>query len=481
VGRAERAPGALPGTEGTPREITPTPGSAPIDTIAAIATAPGPAAVAMVRVSGPGAWGVLAAIAPGMTSPQVRRATVMDLVDPASGEPLDRALVTCYEAPESYTGERVVEVGCHGGWLVPALVLDACLSAGARPAEAGEFTRRAYLNGKLDLVQAEAVADLAEARGRALHRAAMGQLERGLSERVAALRGSLVRVEALLAHHLDFPEEDDAPVSVAEVMAEAADVVERLRALLATAPEGELLREGAVVVLAGRPNAGKSSLYNALVGEERAIVTEEPGTTRDALEARVQIGGFPFRLVDTAGLRIPEGRVERLGVEVARRYLARADVVLLCVEAGSAPDAATGEFLDEVKPTPVVRVDTKVDLSAVGPHTEEDAGYAERVAASVVTGEGLETLKSVLPHLVFEGLVGVSPDVPVVTRRRQARALEAAEVEVAAFVEALRTQVPAEMASTHLRAAETALEEVVGAIAEDEVLDAVFKEFCIGK
>lgn len=481
MGRAERASGAPPGTEETPGGASPTPVSEQVDTIAAIATAPGPAAVAVVRVSGSEAWGVLGALTPGVTPPRVRRATVMDLVDPASGEPLDRALVTCYEAPDSYTGERVVEVGCHGGWLVPALVLDACLSAGARRAEAGEFTRRAYLNGKLDLVQAEAVADLADARGRALHRAAMGQLERGLSERVAALRSSLVRVEALLAHHLDFPEEDDAPVSVEDVTAEAAGVVERLGALLDTAPEGELLREGAVVVLAGRPNAGKSSLYNALIGEERAIVTEEPGTTRDALEARVQIGGFPFRLVDTAGLRVPEGRVERLGVEVARRYLARADVILFCVEAGSSPDAAASEFLDEVRPTPVVRVDTKSDLAAAGVHTEEDGGYAERVAVSVVSAEGLETLKTILPHLVFKGLVGVSPDVPVVTRRRQARALEAARAEVAAFAEALRTQVPAEMASTHLRAAETALEEVVGAIAEDEVLDAVFKEFCIGK
>lgn len=433
-----------------------------------------------MRISGPEAWEVLAALAPGGDRPEARRATVVSIMDPASGEPVDRALVTCYEAPASYTGERMVEIGCHGGWLVPALVLDVCLAAGARQAEAGEFTRRAYLNGKLDLIQAEAVADLVEAGGRALHRAAMGQLEGGLSERVAALRSSLVRVEALLAHHLDFPEEDDAPVPLREVEAEAAAVLEQVDVLLATAPEGELLREGATVVLAGRPNAGKSSLYNALLGEDRAIVTEEPGTTRDALEATVQLDGFPFRLVDTAGLRVPEGQVERLGVEVARRYLARADAILFCVDAGSVPEAEAEDFLAEVRPTPVVRVDTKVDLSR--PETGDGGrAYAGRVAVSVVTGEGLGTLGKLLPALVFRGIVTASPDVPVVTRRRQARALRAARVEIGGFVDALGAEVPAEVASTHLRVAEAALEEVVGVIGLDDVLDEVFKEFCIGK
>jgi tRNA modification GTPase len=340
------------------------------------------------------------------------------------------------------------------------------------------------LNGKLDLVQAEAVGDLVEARGRALHRAAMGQLERGLSERVAGLRVALVHVEALLAHHLDFPEEDDAPVPVNAVMAEAEAVLARLDGLLATAPEGELLREGAVVVLAGPPNAGKSSLYNALVGEERAIVTEEPGTTRDALEATVQVGGFPFRLVDTAGLRETEGRAERMGVEVARRYLARADLILFCVEAGSSRDVRADaflDFLDEVRPVPVVRVDTKKDLPEASAEAVAGEGFAGRVAVSVVTGEGVGALRELLPRLVFRGLVETSSDVPVVTRRRQAHALQAARAEVGDFLGALGSGVPVEMASTHLRAAETALEEVVGAIGVEDVLDAVFKEFCVGK
>ena len=460
--------------------------SVEVDTIAAVATAPGPGALAVVRLSGPGSHAILRALArPGLPAlPAARRATLLDLRDPADGELLDRAVVTLYEAPASFTGEDAVELSCHGGRLVPALVLEACLTAGARAAEPGEFTRRAYLNGKLDLVQAEAVADLVEARSAAAHRAALGQLERGLSVRVAALREQLVRLEALLAHHLDFPEEDDAPVPLGEVEQAARKVAASMDALLATAPEGELLREGAVAVLAGRPNVGKSSLFNALVGEERAIVTEVPGTTRDALEASVQMGGYPFRLVDTAGLRDSDDRVERLGVEVARRHLGRADVVLLCMEGVGGVDPGERAFVEELGDVPVVVVRTKVDLRVApeeGPVDTLPHGCVGLVDVSVVTGEGLDALRSLLPSLVYSGLVGLAADAPVLMRRRQARALRAARVAVDAFGEALRGGVPAEMAGTHLRSAESALEEMLGVVSPEDVLSAVFAEFCIGK
>ncbi|HYW14491.1 MAG TPA: tRNA uridine-5-carboxymethylaminomethyl(34) synthesis GTPase MnmE, partial [Longimicrobium sp.] len=309
------------------------------DTIAAIATAQGRGAVALLRVSGPDARAVLHRVAPAVEDVQPRVQRLVALRHPETGELLDRGLVTYFAAPASYTGEDTLEIATHGGVLTPQLVLDALLAAGARAAEPGEFTRRAYLNGKLDLLQAEAVADLLDGRSRALHRAAVHQMERGLSRRVSELRDAVIGTEALIAYSIDFPEEDEPPVPPARIRASARDVITRIDALLATAPEGELLREGALTVLAGRPNSGKSSLFNALLGTERAIVTEIPGTTRDALEASASVDGYPFRLVDTAGLRETEDRVEGIGIEVARRYLAGADLVLFCVEAGREVDA----------------------------------------------------------------------------------------------------------------------------------------------
>lgn len=467
------------------------------ETIAAISTPPGVGAVALVRVSGSEALAIARRVAPALPErPEPRTAHLVRFVDPAAGEALDRGLLTFFPAPDSYTGEDVVELSGHGGWVGPALLLDACRAAGARQAEPGEFTRRAYLHGKLDLVQVEAVADLIEGRSRALHGAALGQLERGLSRRVAEARGSLVHLEALLVQHIDFPDEDEAPVPAGQIAEEAEALAEALGRLLATAPEGELLREGAVAVLAGRPNTGKSSLFNALVGRERAIVTEVPGTTRDALEAVVSLGGYPFRLVDTAGLRGTEDRVERLGIEVARRYLAAADLVLLCVEAGTEPGEEEEAFLASVE-APVVVVRTKADLRGDGGEgmqgesgapvrspvaTEGEAGERPVVETSVETGQGLDALRTLLPGLVYRRLVEAGrAEAPVVTRARQARGLERARDEVSRFAEALRAGVPAEVAATHLRPAETALEEVLGVITPDDVLDHLFSSFCIGK
>ena len=458
------------------------------DTIVAQATAPGRGAIAAVRLSGSGAFAVRSALARTLVDPPARTAMLADLTDPDSGELLDRGVVTSFPAPASYTGEDLVEISCHGGLLVPGLVVEAALAAGARLAEPGEFTRRAYLNGKMDLLQAEAVLDLVESRSRALHRAAVHQMERGLSKRVGAAREALVMLEALLVHHLDFPDEDEPPVEVVRVAEEAEEVAHHLRDLLATAPEGELLREGALTVLAGRPNVGKSSVFNALVGTDRAIVTEIPGTTRDALEAGVSVGEYPFRLVDTAGLRDTDERVESMGIEVARRYLARADLVLLCVENQAPIGQGEVEFLEELE-CPVVVLRTKSDLARDS--TEDGRGDVARdapmttpiheISISVRTGEGLSELKTVLPELVYRGLVTADPDTPILTRARHRRAMHRALSELDSFAQALRNGVPAEIAATHLRPAETALEEMLGIISLDDVLDRLFQDFCIGK
>jgi tRNA modification GTPase len=408
-------------------------------------------------------------------------------VDARTGELLDRGLVTTFHAPSSYTGEDMAELSCHGGWLTPVLVIDAALGMGCRAAEPGEFTRRAYLNGKMDLVQAEAVLDLVDGRSRALRRAALGHLERGLSQRVGALRQELVHLEALLAHHIDFPEEDDAPVPATVVADRAEGVCTALTMLLQTAPEGELLREGAVTVLAGLANTGKSSLFNVLLGEERAIVTEVPGTTRDAIEAVVALDGYPFRLIDTAGIRSTDELVERIGVEVARRYVQRADVVLLCVDTRVGVGTQERAFVSGLSGVPVVVVRTKTDLSghdhgsASGGAAGGPGEYAAVVGVSSETGEGVAELKRTLAGLVYGGLATAAPDLPVLTRRRHRDALRVAHDEVADFARALREGVPAEVAATHLRPAETALEELLGVISVDDVLDRVFEDFCIGK
>jgi tRNA modification GTPase len=289
----------------------------------------------------------------------------------------------------------------------------------------------------------------------------------------------LLHIEALLVHHIDFPEEDDAPVPLGEIADEADALGARMEELLATAPEGELLREGALVVLAGRPNVGKSSLFNALIGEERAIVTETPGTTRDALESAVQMGGYPFRLIDTAGLRDVEEEVERLGIEVARRYLDGADVILFCVEAGQRLSEEERAFLLGGTRAPHVLVETKTD--ELSGSVEYDAPLAGRVRVSVTTGEGLGELRELLPQLVFSGLVQSGGEVPVLTRARHRRKIAEARDEVALFQSALQDGVPAEMAATHLRSAAGALEEVLGVISVEDVLDVVFREFCVGK
>lgn len=446
-------------------------------TVAAVATPPGRGAVALVRVSGPDALPLLLRICPALHAPPPPRTQrLLAIHHPETGELLDRGLVSFFPGPGSYTGEDTVEVSTHGGALAPQLVLDALLAAGARHAEPGEFTRRAYLNGKLDLLQAEAVLDLIDGRSRALHRAAVHQMERGLSGRIELLRSAILDTEALLVYGIDFPEEDEPPVPPERIRQSTAGVLARIDALLATAPEGELLREGALVVLAGRPNAGKSSLFNALLGTERAIVTEVPGTTRDALEASLSIEGYPFRLVDTAGLRDTADRVEGIGIEVARRYLDAADLVIFCAEAGRPLGEDEEAFLRDRPGRQVLLVRTLADRVDATRGREPN-----EIPVSAMEGAGLPDLRAALLRAAFGGIIGEPGEAPLVTRERHARALRIARSEVAAFLESWQGGLPMEFAATHLRGAAGALEDLLGVITPDDVLGRVFGQFCVGK
>jgi len=459
------------------------------DTIVALATAPGLGAIAIIRLSGGQSLEIIQTLTQGHHGKiPARSPTILPIEEPKTGKLLDHAMVTTFPAPKSYTGEDLVEISSHGGWLVPALVIEACQAVGARIAEPGEFTRRAVLHGKMDLVQAEAVIDLIEGRSRATHDSALFQLEKGLSRRISDLRAQIITIEAFLVHHIDFPEEDEAPIPVGIIAEKGKTLLNDLDELLRTAPEGELLREGALTVLAGLPNSGKSSLFNALLGQDRAIVTKIPGTTRDAIEATVSVGGFPFRLVDTAGIHDTEDTVEQLGIDVTQRYLNHADLVLLCVESGRDLLEDELHFLDKLEGRPVIVLRTKTDL-----HTKKDKdknfihteiaprGADEVLQISALEGTGIARLQETLPNLIYSRLVRTGGFVPALTRARHSDSVRVAKNHLAEFIQELERVVPVELASTHLRSATIALEELLGVVATDEILDQVFRDFCIGK
>ena len=448
------------------------------DPIVALATPPGRSAIALIRLSGKGAFEVAARVLQPFRPDPPRAVRRVRVMHPATGQPIDDALAACFPAPRSYTGDDLLELSTHGGLLVPAATVAALVAAGARPAAPGEFSRRAVLNGKLDLLQAEATADLIDAGSPAQARRALQQLDRGLSRRLEQLRAELIELDALLAYEIDFPEEDEGPVAPERVERAWSAARQRIAHLIATAPEGERLREGALLVIAGRPNAGKSSLFNALLGWERAIVTEVPGTTRDAIEAYAVLEGFPFRLVDTAGLRQSEDRVERMGIEVSRTYLAAADLVVFCEAGDEGPGTRDGAERDAFLAActaPVVVVRTKADLLPV-PRPSSPVPFV-----SVVTGAGLAELRRRLAEVAFGRLLAMGDVEPIVMRARHRSALERALAELDAFHAARQGGVEAAAAATHLRAAVTALDDLIGVVTPDDVLDRVFATFCVGK
>ena len=445
------------------------------DTIVAVASATGRGAVALVRLSGPNAFAIAARHVGSLPS----EPRVAHLCKVFHGEEkLDNALITLFPAPNSFTGDDTIEISTHGGYLVPGSIVAALISSGARQALPGEFTRRAVLNGKLDIIQAEAIGDLIDASSSAMQRTAINQLDGGLSRRLLDMRNELIELEALIAYDVDFPDEDDGPIPRARIEQASELVLNSLDRLLATAPVGELVREGAVVVIAGPPNAGKSSLFNALLGRSRAIVTEIPGTTRDALEAVIDGGKWPIRLVDTAGLRETEDRIERLGIEVSERYLDSAQVVLACADSlGSLEHTRT--LVTRRTNAPVIAVRTKVDLVSNG---EQMPQLPDGIAVSAETGAGLPELLVAIDSAIDQHQGSIASDLPILTRARHRKALDVARSEVADFVDAWRAEkLPATVAAVHLRTAVTELEELIGAFEVDDVLDRVFSSFCVGK
>ena len=443
--------------------------ASPPDTIAAIATAPGRGGIGVVRVSGAG-LGAFALALCGR-APRPRTAHFTRFLDEHE-RPIDEGVLLYFAAPASFTGEDVIELQGHGGPVVMQMLLERCLQLGARLAEPCEFTRRAFLNGKLDLAQAEGVADLIEASTAAAARSAVRSLSGQFSEEVHRITDALIDLRMLVEATLDFPEEEIDFLERARAMPRLEGIREALEGVLDRARQGALLRSGLNVVLVGAPNVGKSSLLNQLAGEERAIVTDVAGTTRDALRETIQIEGIPLHIIDTAGLRDTEDRVERIGIERTWREIARADVILHLVEAG----VATEVDLDESLPQGVERivVANKIDLVGLPPG-RVDAGGRVRLQVSARSGEGVELVRQEL--LRIAGWHAHGEDV-ILARERHLLALR----EALRHVEAAGTQLGAlELFAEELRLAQEELGTITGEFSADDLLGVIFSRFCIGK
>lgn len=457
------------------------------DVIAAIITPPGEGAVGAVRASGPRCWDVVARVlrVSGGTLPPARdrRMTYGWVVDPKSGEILDEVLFVLMRGPHSYTGEDVVEIFGHGGMVTIRRILRAVLDAGCRPAEPGEFTRRAFLNGRMDLSQAEAVIDLIRARTDRAADAALGQLEGRLAREIEKVTLPLVHEIAALEAEMDFPE-DEAVDPDRELLARKLESwVSDLGALVDGAGAGRLIREGILAVIAGPTNVGKSSLLNALADKERAIVTEVAGTTRDAIEEWIDVRGVAVRLVDTAGIRQTDDPVERIGVDLARRYLHQADVILFVLDAGDSPDLEpSAEIYSEIGSKPAIVVLNKADLPERITVERARELFPERpvVKLSLKDRTGLDLLEEALVNTVFGGAIPAS-DGLILTSERHRRAVLDAVGSLRAASRSLKDRIEIELVAADMRYALDALHRITGRDAAAEVLDAVFSRFCVGK
>ncbi|MDO8589311.1 MAG: tRNA uridine-5-carboxymethylaminomethyl(34) synthesis GTPase MnmE [Armatimonadota bacterium] len=474
------------------------------DTIAAIATPIGQAGIGVIRISGDNSLDIAGRIfrpyraserGAEQRQPARREASPINFpshtvhhgytVDPVSDEPIDEVLLTVFVAPKSYTGENVVEISCHGGIAILRRVLESTLSAGARHAEPGEFTKRAFLNGRIDLAQAEAVNDLIRARTDEARALALRQLEGGLSGEIRDINSELGRLLAEIEASIDFPDDVEEPPT-GDLRSRVALLTARIQELLATADRGRIYREGIVVAIAGRPNVGKSSLLNALLRESRAIVTEVPGTTRDTIEETVSIRGVPVVAIDTAGLRETRDAVEQIGVQRAEETIQRAQVVLFVVDATEGFTEEDAARFSALGAKPRLIVLNKRDLlpDSDAPRAADRVAAAlpdsRVVAVSALTGAGIAELEDRIAEMVFAGAVAGSQSV-LVSNVRHKQAIERSLRSLESAIRTVDEARPVDLLSVDLMAARGALGEITGETAAEDLIDRIFSEFCIGK
>ncbi|MGG1597085.1 MULTISPECIES: tRNA uridine-5-carboxymethylaminomethyl(34) synthesis GTPase MnmE [Paenibacillus] len=455
------------------------------DTIAAIATPMGEGGIAVIRVSGDEAVRISERIFKGKKKlSEVPSHTVHygHIVDPDTGARTEEALVTVMRAPRSFTKEDVVEISCHGGFVSVRKVLDLLLGNGARLAEPGEFTKRAFLNGRIDLSQAEAVIDLIRAKSDRAFRIALKQSEGTLSKRIKELRHRLVELMAHIEVNIDYPEHDVEEMTNAYIKNKCSEAMTDIDGLLSTAEQGKILREGLVTAIVGRPNVGKSSLLNALAQEERAIVTDIAGTTRDVVEEYVHVGGIPLKLLDTAGIRETSDIVEKIGVEKSRQALADADLILLVFNGAERLQPDELQLIEQLKGRQVIAIINKLDLpQQLEQHILVDAFGEERVVRmSLLSDQGIADLEKAIAGLFFSGQVE-SSDLTYVSNARHIHLLKQARTALSEAYSAAESFVPIDMIQIDIRNAWEHLGEIIGDSVSDSLIDQIFSQFCLGK
>ena len=453
------------------------------DTIAAIATPIGEGGLAVLRISGPEATSIadrcIRVSGKKNKTPSQAESHTLHYGHVVDGDSIiDEVLVATMRAPRTFTGEDVVEISCHGGLLVTKAVLDRVLASGARMAEPGEFSKRAFLNGRIDLTQAEAIADIIHSRTELALSAANEQLAGKLAQRINRLRDDMMLVLAHVEAHIDFPDEDITPDTHDQLLRKLHDAVSFMEGLLRTAGEGRVLRNGIRCAIVGRPNAGKSSLLNQLLGLDRAIVSSIAGTTRDTIEETANIRGIPVIFVDTAGLRDSSDEIEVEGIRRSRESMERADLLLHVIDLSEplhGEDAFTVESSRERKR---IIVGNKSDLDRRCNLDARDGGSL--VATCCTSGDGIESLKDRIKQLCWEGIASTGTDLVMINSRHQAALSRAREATMQA-IEAFQNQAPLELPAMDLRIAVNAVGEIVGKTSTDDLLDSIFSQFCIGK
>lgn len=458
-----------------------------LDTIAAISTPPGEGGISIVRVSGADAVQIVDKIYRlGKKSLQKQASHTIHyghIVDTNSDEVIDEVMVTVMRAPKTYTREDVVEINTHGGIVPTQKVLQSVLRAGARLAEPGEFTKRAFLNGRLDLTQAEAVMDIIRAKTDKANQMALKQLSGRLSQKIKNLRQSILETLAQVEVNIDYPEYDDVEEMTTALMRERASQVKcEIERLLQTAGDGKIIRDGLSTAIIGRPNVGKSSLLNALVQEDKAIVTDIAGTTRDTVEEYISLRGVPLRLIDTAGIRETDDQVEKIGVEKSREMLKEADLVLLVLDQSQPLSDGDRELLELTSGQERFILLNKIDLpsSLDREELERIVGEDRVIQLSMTEHQGLEDLESAIVDKFFQGQIG-DRDANLISNTRHIRLLEEAHEATEDVLSGIQMGIPVDLVQIDLTRAWEKLGEITGETVQDELLDQLFSQFCLGK